>query len=537
MKPFLALVSLNFKSLMLTSFNFGRGKKKAASGVGAFVLFSFLMLLISGTYSFSLGAALGPLGALDSMLIILLLIGLSMSVLFTLFAGQGTIYGTKDIDVVLSMPVSAFAVMLARMLALYLEVLVTVELFCLPAGIAYCVFGGHGGVVFWLVLLLGGALLSLLPTLLALVFGALISLLVSRMRHKNLFTTLFSLVFVVGIIVASTVLPSTAEVAVDNIAGLQAMLAGVFPPITWAVQAATGPSLLALLLLVAVCVVPFLLFTWLFSLFYKTLLTHLASFHLKNNYTLRGVTATSPFRALLKKEAGRFFGTPAYVLNCGVSIIMIVGVSVFAVFSKSAIHDFLAQMQAVGSGDLTPFIPPILVGTIALLQSLIYTAAVSISLEGKTLWILKEAPVSTRSIFAAKAGFNFLLSGLTVLVSAPLLSIAFALPAVDAVFITLLGVLYAAFSSMLNLYVNLLFPRLDAENDTIIIKQSASAQLGMLFGFVGTLVLVGIYFLLHFLFGASFPVFAAVAALLLALLCAGVAALLNTKGRRMFDAL
>lgn len=535
MKAFLALLGMNFKSLLLTSTNLGtRKKKRAASGVGALALICFLMVYLSGVYSFLMASALGPLGALDVMLMIMIMMATFFPLLIVLFAGQGLLFSTKDLDLVLSLPVSSFSVMLARLLALYLEALMMVELMLIPTGIAYLIYGGSGGVLFMVLLLVMGVFLALLPTLICLVFGTVISLLVSRMRHKNLFNILFSLLFVGLILVGSMSLGGGAATIATNIEGLRASLSSI-APLNWVVQGLVRPNVLYLLLVAALCAVPFFALAWLFSLFYKRLLTALSSHAMRQNYKLQNVRGGSAGKALLKKEAGKFFGTPAFVLNNGVGIIIVLGASIFAAIKKSSINELVAVFLNIDGGEvITELIPPILLLAVVFMLSTAYIAAVSISLEGKTLWILKEAPISTGRIFAAKAGFNFLISGGATLLTMPILGYAFSILVADVVGMLLVGLLVSAFTSASGLYINLLFPRMDAENDTVVIKQSASAITCMLATWVLLLLGAGVYFLITVLAGLSFFIYCLIMSVITGGLLALAIALLNTKGRRLF---
>ncbi len=80
------------------------------------------------------------------------------------------------------------------------------------------------------------------------------------------------------------------------------------------------------------------------------------------------------------------------------------------------------------------------------------------------------------------------------------------------------------------LYTNLLLPRLDGENETLIIKQSASTMVAMLASFALVGLLVGLFFLA----GTNFFIFLLAGIALLAVMNAVVFALLNTHGKKLF---
>lgn len=537
MKAFLALLNVNFKSLMLNAMGIGRRKnrRKSASGVGPILLIAGIMVYVSVVWSGTMASLFAPVGGLDIMIAVMMLLGLVMSLAFTLYAAQGTLYSTKDIDLVLSMPVPTFYVMLARLLALYLEIALIVECVLIPAGVVYLLNGGAGGAAFMVLLIVTGLFIALIPALITLVFGYLISWAISRTRHKNLFNIIFSLVFTGVLVVAILFMNSGGwHTIAEDIGGMREMIFSAVPPLGWAVGAATGPNLLYFLLTLAICLVPFLVVAWLFSLNYKKLLTRLSSNVLRSDYKI-GVLGTSGAQAaLIKKESRRFFGTAAYFLNAGMGAILLIIAGVVALIFRGMITEFLAAFAAMGGGVfVSTYLPAILLGFMLFFLTTLMPSSVSISLEGKTLWILKEAPLSTGRVFFAKAGFAALLGIVTSVVAVPLLGIAFSLPAASILGILAICLLFAVNMGMQGLYTNLRFPRLDFENETVVIKQSASVIISMLLGFLSLVILAGVYLLMLWL-GAGFPLFCLAAIVVALAMDLILYWRLNTKGRRLF---
>lgn len=537
MKAFAALLKVSFQGLLVNTLSMGGNRRKAVSGGGAFGLLCLLVVFISGSYSFSMAMALAPLGGLDIMLITTMAMGLFLALVFTLFSAQGLVFSGKDIDLVFSLPVSAFSVILSRLLALYLEILLIVQLMLLPAGIAWLVFGGGGGALFLLLLVVEGVFLAFVPTLASLVFGGVVSLLVSRLRFKNLFTVVFSLVLTFAAIAGSMFISAGAETMEQDITLARDSIAGAMPPLAFAVEAVARPSLPGLLAVAAVCLLPFLAVAWLFSRFYKRLLTWQLGQKTRRNYKLSRLSAQKPLAALFKKEARRFFGTPIYLLNSGMGVLMVLVGAVVALVGKPAIDGFFLEAERQGLGALLEYLPAALLAALLFLLLTVYPSAVSVSMEGKNLWVLKEAPLATRQIFAAKAGFGFVLGAAPCLVAVPLLGVALSVSAAHTVAILLVCVLFAAFTSLAGLYINLLFPRLDVDNDTTVVKQSGSVLLSMLAGLGGLVLVGGVFVLACPVAGLGFLPFAALAAALLLLLCAGLLRLLNTRGVALFLAL
>ena len=230
MRKLWVLLKLNFRA-MLRAFSFrsgaGSSKKKAAGGLGALLLMAFLALYLSGVYSFLLASMLAEVGIVEMVLPLMALMACVMSLMFTLFAASGLVFGGKDSDIVLALPVPAFTVMLSKILALYLENLVFCGLWMLPTGAAYLVYAGLGAgqaAGFCVRLLAAALFLPLLPSVLALLGGWVIAYFSGRMKHKSLVGTVLSIVLTGAVLVGSLQINALAAALLQNIEGVRRTL-------------------------------------------------------------------------------------------------------------------------------------------------------------------------------------------------------------------------------------------------------------------------------------------------------------------------
>ena len=182
MKKFLALLKVSVKAMLLTSSGVGMGKRRrAVSGVGAVVLIAFLGLYLSGMYSFMLVDVLAPVGMESLVLVFMGLTALFGGLLFTVFAVRGVLFGGKDNDLMLSLPVPASLLVASRMAAIYLENLVFSFFVLLPAGAACFFLGSQDyGAGLWIRVVLAALALPLLDTALSVLLGAGLAFLSSK---------------------------------------------------------------------------------------------------------------------------------------------------------------------------------------------------------------------------------------------------------------------------------------------------------------------------------------------------------------------
>lgn len=531
MKKFFALLKVSVKSMLLSSTNArGNSRKKAATGVGAMVLIAFLGLYLSGLYSFMLMEVLAPIHMEVLVFIFMGMGALVGGLLFTAFAVKGVVFGGKDNDLLLSMPVSTTALMASRVTAIYLENLLFSFFVLGPAG-AVCAFLTQSGVghslLFWVRLLIAVLALPLLDTALSVLFGALVAFLSARISKGGaLGQNIVMAVYMAAVFWFSFNLTGMMENLAANAAGIKDSLSWA-APMLWMADGIMG-DWGKLLAFVACCAVPFALVVFCLGKVYRQAVTAFAARSARNDYKLSAQSASGQKKALLAKEAKRFFGTPMYMWNTGIGLIMLLAAGVAALVMRDDLRAFIAM-----TGGFLPVLPLAAVVMGFCLCTCLITAP-SISLEGKYLWILREAPMEESSLLWIKVGFQLMLSLPCTVIGGVCIAIAVELPAWQGAVLVGSMLVFAVGHAVFGMLMGLTFPKLDAVNDTVVIKQSLAATLGM-FVPMAVLALCGV---LYWLGGkvAEWAVLAFPIALLV-VLTAVCTAILVKRGPAMLKAL
>lgn len=487
MRKLWILWKMNFRS-MLRTLSVGRGKK-AVGGVAAMALMAFLALYCSGIYSFLLAEIFAQVGLLDLLAPLMAVLACVMALVLTLGAATGFVFGGRDTDLMLTLPVPAFTVVLGKLLALYLENLVFCALWMLPTTAAYLMKSSAGaahGALYCVRMVLALPFLPLLPTALALLGGWLSAFVSGRSSRKSLLQTLVSFAFLLLVMLGSFRINALIEQMLLHADAVRRVLHTWLLPFGLLLDALAG-SAGALACLALVCLAPFLLLAWCIGTRYRRILSALGSHRTRSDYRLRGVRAGSAFSALFKKECGRFFGTPVYLLNMGFGAVMLVAVSVYLLFDRTRTAMVVGALG--GARAAAPLIA-LIVGFLAVTCN---TACVSISLEGKTLWILKEAPVRAEMLFGAKALLGALAAGVPAVLCTLLLAFGLGVPPLETCALALLFLCLGVFTPLFGLAVNLRYPKMDSENEAVVVKQSASCMVAVF----GGMLLVGAFALLY----------------------------------------
>ena len=530
MKKFFALLKVSVKSMLLSSTNSrGNSRKKAATGAGAMVLIAFLGLYMSGFYSFMLMDVLAPIH-MESLVFIFMGMGaLVGGLMFTAFAVKGVVFGGRDNDLLLSMPVSTTALMASRVMAIYLENLLFSLFVLAPAG-AVCAFMTQSGVghsvLFWARLLLAVFALPLLDTALSVLLGALVAFLSAKVSRGALGQNIVMALYLAAVFWFSFNLNGMIEELAANAMGVKESLSWA-APMLWMADGIMG-DWGKLLLFAACCVLPFALVVFGLGKVYRQAVTAFAARSARNDYKLSAQAASGQKKALLAKEARRFFGTPMYFWNAGLGLIMMLAAGVAALVMQNDLREFIGLL-----GGALPVMPMAAL-VMGFCLSMTAIAAPSISLEGKYLWILREAPVGEGALLWIKTGFQLLLSVPCTVIAGVCLAAALELSPLDGAALLLLTLLFDLAHAAFGMLVGLAFPKLDAVNETVVVKQSLAVMLGI---FV-PMAAVGGCALLYWLGGMLAPWAAlALPLVLLAALTAVCVLILVKKGPAMLKAL
>ena len=531
MKKFFVLLKVSVRSMLLSSTSLGtKKKKKAVTGMGALALMAFLALYISGLYSFMLLEVLAPLGMEEMVFIYMGIAAVVGGLLFTTFAVKGVVFGGKDNDLLLSMPVSSTVLMASRVTAIYLENLVFSVFMLVPAGVVCAILTRNGAghtLLFWVRVLIAAVALPLLDTALSVLLGAAAAFLSNRVsRGKVLGQNLIMAVYLALVFWFSFRINGMLATLAGNAQGVKESL-GWALPFVWLGDGILG-SWAALGGFVLCCAVPFAVMVVVLGKVYRKAVTAFQSRSARSDYKLSGQKGSGQKKALLRKEAVRFFGNPVYSWNSGLGLIFLLVLGGAALVKREALLEILGQM-----GGALPLLP-LCAGAMGFCLCTCAITAPSVSLEGRYLWILKEAPVGEGAVLWVKTGFQLLLSLPCTLVSSVCLAAAVKLPVWQWAALFGAMAVFAVGHAAFGMLMGLAFPRLDAANDTVVVKQSLAVLLTM---FIPMAALVGaglLYWLGSRVSGGMALALPGALLLLLAGACVGV---LAKKGPAMLRAL
>ena len=458
------------------------------------------------------------------MIILAVVLGAIGSVLMT-YSG---LYMAKDNDLLLSLPIPVRTIMASRLINVYLMGTAYAALVMLPALIVYWAgVSASASVVFCGVMLL--LIITLIVLMLSCLLGWAVARISLRLKHKSFAGVALSLGFLAlyytfyfraGEMLSELTL--NAAVYGERIKGSAYVLY-----LLGRIGEGDIVSLGAAAAATGVCA--FILWRVMASSFISIATSTGAASNVR--YVEKAVKQRSPFEALLAKELGRFASSSAYMLNCGLGIVLIPLAGIMMLIKGSEIFRVLDAVFASAPGVC----PVAVCSVLCMLSSMNNMALPSVSLEGKSLWIPRSLPVAPRTVIMAKLVPQLLLTGIPMLFSSVCAAAALRCGFASGAVICAFGLSFTAFSALFGMFLGLKMPVLTWTSEIAPIKQNSAVLIAIFGTWIVSFVIVGGYLLGGSGMGAGLYILCWT--VLFSVLSAVLLKWLDTRGSRIFSEL
>lgn len=450
------------------------GRRRSRGGTVLFALLTVLLvavlLLSFGMIAVPLCYVLEPLGFGWLYFAVMVPLALLVGAIAGAFVSHATLFEAKDNEMLLALPVPPGMILAARLVSVYLNCLVYVLLVWIPTEAAWLYFSGQR-----LYALLSAVLFALTlsgaAALLACLLGWAVAALGARARHKSVCTAAATAallaVYVAGYQKLQDLLVALLADAAQMVPELR-QKAGV---LYWLGSAGCGNAA-ALVLLAALTAAAAVLFCRVLSRRYFRLMTEKRAAP-KPAYKAAPTPVRSVDAALLAREWQRFVASSAYLINGAFGWVAFPLLGLAAVWKAASLRAALAQLPGA-------FTVPLMCALAYTLTGLLPVASASVSLEGKTIWLLQSMPVAPWRVLRTKLALHVLLAVPPALFCMVCVLAAAKVPAVQIAAALLMVVAFAAATAHIGLVFGLLLPHLHWTNEAAVIKQSGATGLALL---------------------------------------------------------
>lgn len=530
---FKALVKKQFMELS-TLFNIGKKRSKRGSAGGfALTLGLYLLIAVSVGASMSiLAEAMGQelLGHGEDWkyFIMLDITGLLLSTLITMLSADLTLFRAKDNETLLSMPIPPGYILLARLLPLYIIALMFTGSVVVPEYLVYNRLVGMSPGL-WIVNIVMFLALGFLALALSAVLGWVVSLINSRMKGKSWASLVGSALFLGLYFYFYFQINKFTQALVNHSSEMADWIHKFLPPLYFLGLSHTG-SVKGIVFGLLTILVIFGVIYYVLSRTFRGIV--ISSAKTVSNKMGNGELKTlSPAKALFKKEVRRFTASSTYMLNCGMGSVMMIALAIVAIIKKDAVIYGVDLLHEV-FGAMPGLIPGLLALAMFLMVSTCYYTMPSISLEGKSMWILQSVPVDPMKVFMAKIKMEYVLCVPGVLILSVVIAVIARMSVTSWLCVFVAAMAYITFTAFFGLWINMKRPTFDWVNEAYPIKQGLNPLICLFGEWLLTLIL-GFVFLMtgHFL---PVELFLLVVAIVLLAVSFLIYRWLAGKGRAMF---
>ena len=514
-------------------YNAKKNKMRSRLAIAGWILFFIAVMvgMLGGMFTFlslTLCDALTKVGM--GWLYFLLMGGVSVLLgafgsVFNTYAG---LYLSKDNDLLLSLPIPVRTIVAARLANVYLMGTMYAATALLPALIVYWVVKGVTvarvicGIAFFLIV-------TIIVMLLSCLLGWGVAKISQRLKNKSFITVIISLLFIGGYYFFYFKANDLIRQIVLNAVFYGAKIRGKVYGLYLFGRVGEGDWRAAAIFLAVMAALVALMWIVLTRSFLG-IATDGGKAE-KVRYREKRARQRTAFGALFSKEFSRFAASPNYMLNSGFSMLILLACGVLLLIKGRVFLELIGSTAPVSEASL----PVMICAAICLISSMIDTAAPSVSLEGKSLWIPQSLPIASRTVLRAKASMQMILSGLSALFASVCAAIILREDLPVKLMMCLVPLACAAYSSLFATTIGLKMPLLNWTSEIAPIKQSGAVGIALFSGVILSVAFGGLYLVVGQKLGAALYM------LIWTALYAGAALILlrwlDTRGASAFDAL
>lgn len=505
-----------------------RGEKAKIIAIGFAILYAIVSSL-GGLFfiNYRISTFLIEMNALDRLLIMGFISTSFISIFMSIYKAPGYLYSFKDFDLLMSLPLKNTSVLMSKIFFLYMSNLMLTLLLGIPPFIVYALQADKGP-IFYILMVLLMLFIPIVPMLIGSFLSLILGRISSRFKKSNAIILIGSFLLILIFMAGSTLLNTVSKKQIQGSGLLFDQFTHIYFPAKLFLKALVETDLVSMLLFTLIYLAIFLAFVLYFAKSFKRINARMNESYSGVAYKMKALQVSSPLKALVRKEIKYYFSTYIYVLNTGMGVVMM---TIFAVgvplFRQQAISTALKLPSIQG------YIAPSFMAVLLFCIGMTYITAVSISLEGKNLWIIKSLPIKETEIIKSKILLQLIVTVPALLIDTTILAICMHFEWSEYIVILVLGVVFSVFIALMGIIINLIFPKMDWKSPVVVVKQSASALVATFFSFTIMALMIVPYVLIK----PNFVAYSAIIIVVLFLLNMTSWLWIKSKGVKIFQQL
>ena len=444
-----------------------------------------LALVIMGVmYSYSelLMEQLAPIHMEFVLLTLFVVLTSVMTLIEGIYKASNLLFNCKDDNSLLSLPIKKSTVLFIRILKFYVFELLYNSLFLLPSMILYAKYA-NPHIMYYIISFIGLLLFPIVPILLSCLIGTLISFISNRFKGKNIIQTIITTIFLLGVIYFSYNSENLMMHISSKASSINDFLTRLYFPVGLYIELITEFNLLILLKFIFIHLILFTIIIIFLSKFYFGINTNAKAVKVNKLNKTYKIKAFNPVKSLIRKEFNRFINSTVFVTNAGFGLVLFILGCILIIVKYDKLANMLIEYNpSINLNGITSYMPVVLFGLVCFSSFMTSITSSMISLEGKSFNILKSLPIKPYTIIKSKVLTAVIVMIPFFLIGDIIIFIKFHFDLLSIILILIASVLFPLISEKIGIIVNLKYPKMDAQNDTEVVKQSMSSMISVFIG-------------------------------------------------------
>ena len=490
MNKIISLIKVSFNHDM-NIFKINTKKQSNFSKIILPLLITIYIMFVFGIYAQKMITLLMPL---HLEFIVLTLFALSIS-LITLIEGiyksSSLLFNCKDDQLLFSLPIKKRTILLIRILKFYTFEFLYNSLFLLPSIIVYAYYI-HPNWTYYLTSFIALLLLPIIPIVLSCLIGFLTTFLSSKFKGKNIFQTIFAMAFILIIFYLSYNLDGFMNDLVKKATSLNDLITKLYYPVGSYISLVNNFNIKSLFIYIIIHLIILSITIYLLGKIYFNINSNFKIVLTKHNNKHYVIKKHSKMFSFIKKELNKFISTPVFITNAGFSLVLFIIACIFASIKFDSLLTIISQnIPDINSNNIKSNLPILMFGLVCFTSLMTSITSSMISLESKSFNILKSLPLQSFKIVLYKVLASLTIIIPCIIIGDIIIFIRFKFDLISIILILIATFIIPFTSELIGIIINLKYPKLDATNDTEIVKQSMSSMISVFIG----IVLIGITFI------------------------------------------
>lgn len=389
---------------------------------------------------------------------------------------NGLFFKSNDYEMLCSMPIKRKYIVISKILEVYLTAFLISLVTMIPAYVVYINNVANLELIFHIMFFTSLIFIPCIPIVIAIFIGYLISYISTFFKNREgaqFFLTMGA--FITGYLLMN----KASSMGAGDFANFGKMLINFFDkfyPLTKTYKyIVMNYDILSLIIFIICNITVLVLLAFIITKTYDYI--HEKMLHVKSSRVkkIKSLKYKSLTKTLLKKDYKKLFSSANYLINTNVGIVLIIGLFALFLFNGN-ITKVISSISSDGGFYALPLMFIMFLG-------FIYPASVSLSLDGKTFYILRTLPISFKNILKEKLLFELSLSIIPAILLSIVIFVKFKFGFLITIVFILIYLLSTVLYTLIHLLLDITFLKLDWVSELKLCKQSLQAFLSVICAF------------------------------------------------------